>query len=121
MYAYDARSNRLLESIRGTTYSKGLGTNATSDIVYYLGGRCSSLTSDVGIDDEEANNGGDVMFQVFADGTKVADSGVVTNKSPVVHLSADVSGATWLRLHVDPDGANTYDHADWAGPVLTCQ
>jgi hypothetical protein len=37
-----------------------------------------------------------------------------------VSLTADVTGATWLRLHLDPDGATTYDHGDWAGPVLTC-
>ena len=107
-------------SIRGATYPKGLGTNAESDVVYYLGGACSKLTSDVGIDDEEQANGGSVIFQVFADDAKVADSGVVTNTSPVQHLTADVSGATWLRLHVDPNGPNTYDHGDWAGPMLTC-
>jgi len=107
-------------SIRGALYPKGLGTNAESDIVYYLGGACSTLTTDVGIDDEEQNNGGSVIFQVYADQSKVADSGVVTNTSPVQHLTADVGGATWLRLHVDPNGPNTYDHGDWAGPTLTC-
>ncbi len=107
-------------SIRGAKYPKGLGTNATSDIVYYLGGHCSTLTSDVGIDDEEANNGGSVIFQIYADDAKVADSGVLTNTSPVQSLTADVSGASWVRLHVDPNGATTYDHGDWAGPQLTC-
>jgi len=107
-------------SIRATKYPKGLGTNAESDVVYYLGGACSTLTTDVGIDDEEQANGGSVIFQVFADDAKVADSGVVTNTSAVQHLTADVSGATWLRLHVDPNGPNTYDHGDWAGPTLTC-
>jgi alpha-galactosidase len=107
-------------SIRGTKYPKGLGTNATSDVVYYLGGNCTSFTSDVGIDDEEQAKGGDVIFQVYADDNKVADSGTLTNTSPVKSLTADVTGATWLRLHVDPDGVTTYDHGDWAGPKLTC-
>jgi alpha-galactosidase len=107
-------------SIRGTQYAKGLGTNATSDITYYLGGNCTSLKTDVGIDDEEQAKGGDVIFQIFAGDTKVADSGVVTNTSPVKTLTADLTGAQWLRLHVDPDGPNTYDHGDWAGPTLTC-
>jgi alpha-galactosidase len=107
-------------SIRGTKYPKGLGTNAESDIVYFLGGSCSTLKTDVGVDDEEQAKGGDVIFQVFADDGKVADSGVLTNTSPVKSLTADVSGATWLRLHVDPDGPTTYDHGDWAGPTLTC-
>ncbi|HEY7048024.1 MAG TPA: NPCBM/NEW2 domain-containing protein [Jatrophihabitantaceae bacterium] len=106
-------------TIRGNIYPKGLGVHATSDIVYYLGGNCSSLRSDVGIDDE-TNGNGEVTFQVFAGDTKVADSGAVTGTSPAKTLTADLTGATWLRLHVDPDGANTYDHSDWAGPVLTC-
>ena len=108
-------------TIRGTVYPKGLGTNAQSDIVYYLGGKCSKLATDVGIDDEEATKGGDVLFQIFADDTKVADSGKITNTSAVKSLTADLTGATWLRLHVDPDGPTTYDHGDWAGPQLTCQ
>jgi alpha-galactosidase len=108
-------------TIRGTVYPKGLGTNAQSDIVYYLGGQCSALTTDVGIDDEEATKGGDVIFQVFADDTKVADSGVLTNTSAVKTLTANLTGANWLRLHVDPDGPTTYDHGDWAGPQLSCQ
>jgi alpha-galactosidase len=107
-------------SIRGTLYPKGLGTNAPSDITYYLGGKCTSLKTDVGIDDEEQANGGDVIFQIFAGDKVVADSGVITNTSPVKTLTADLSGAQWLRLHVDPDGPNTYDHGDWAGPTLTC-
>ena len=107
-------------TIRGQVYPKGLGVHAPSDVVFYLGGKCSSLATDVGIDDEVAANGGDVIFQVYAGDTKVADSGVVTNTSPAKSLTADLTGANWLRLHVDPDGANTYDHSDWAGPQLSC-
>src|SRR4051794_8070808 len=107
-------------TLRGTVYPKGLGAHAESDVTYYLGGNCTKLTADVGIDDETASKGGDVIFQIFADGTKAADSGVLLGSSPAKSLTADLTGATWLRLHVDPDGANTYDHSDWAGPQLTC-
>ena len=107
-------------TIRGTVHPKGLGVNADSVIDYYLGGSCTSLTTTVGIDDEVATAGGDVIFQVYADDTEVADSGPVTNLSPAKTLTADLTGATWLRLHVDPDGSTNFDHADWAGPVLTC-
>ena len=61
-----------------------------------------------------------MIFQIYADNAKVADSGVVTNTSAVQSLTADLTGATWLRLHVDPDGPTSYDHGDWAGPLLTC-
>ncbi len=106
-------------TIRGHVYPKGLGVHAISEIIYFLGGNCSSLTSDVGVDDEK-NGNGEVIFQIFADQTKVADSGVVNGTSPVKTLTADLSGATWLRLYVDPNGSLDSDHADWAGPVLTC-
>ncbi|KYF81947.1 hypothetical protein BE20_25510 [Sorangium cellulosum] len=41
-----------LITLGGEVYTRGLGTHAASEIVYYLGGRCSTLTTDVGIDDE---------------------------------------------------------------------
>ena len=107
-------------SIRGTKYPKGLGTNATSDVTYYLGGKCSSLTTDVGIDDEKAGSVANVTFQIYAGDTKVADSGVMTASSAAETLTANLSGATWLRLHVDPNGSNDSDHGDWAAPRLTC-
>jgi alpha-galactosidase len=106
-------------TIRGQVYPKGLGVHAISEIVYYLGGNCSSLTSDVGIDDETGGRG-QVTFQIYADTAKVADSGAVTGTSPVQTLHADLTGATWLRLYVDTDGDASYDHSDWAGPELTC-
>ena len=111
-------------TVRGTRYAKGLGTNATSDVVYYLGGSCRKLVVGVGIDDEKAPSG-DVLFQVFTTApggaeTKVADSGVITGTSALTTLTADLTGAQTVRLHVDPDGPTTDDHADWLGPRVTC-
>ncbi|OAR25330.1 alpha-galactosidase [Streptomyces sp. ERV7] len=107
-------------TIGGTTYAKGLGTHAPSDISYYLGGGCSSLGVDVGVDDEAATTGS-VRFQIWRDGTLAADSGVRTAADPPKHLSADLKGGAKLRLVVT-DGGNgiTYDHADWADAELAC-
>ncbi|MER6364911.1 NPCBM/NEW2 domain-containing protein [Kitasatospora sp. NPDC001527] len=107
-------------TIGTATYQKGLGVNAFSEIVYYLGGSCSALSTDVGVD-AEAQGRGSVSFQVFADDTKVADSGRMTAASGVKHLTAALAGANELRLVVTDggDGTNS-DHADWAAPVLTC-
>jgi hypothetical protein len=44
----------------------------------------------------------------------------MTASSAAKTLTADVTGATWLRLHVDPNGSTDSDHGDWAGPRLTC-
>nr|WP_234443472.1 NPCBM/NEW2 domain-containing protein [Streptomyces sp. NRRL B-24484] len=107
-------------TIGGATYAKGLGTHATSTVTYYLGGRCTALSTDAGVDDEVGNNGS-VDFQILADGVKVADSGTVTGSGAAVHLNAPLTGAYELTLQVGPaDGGNAYDHADWAAPQLTC-
>ena len=88
-------------------------------MLYYLGGTCSTLTTAVGIDDEVGSQG-DAIFQIYADGTKVADSGKVTGADPAKQLTAQLTDATWLKLVVDDDGSSNFDHADWAGPRLTC-
>ncbi len=107
-------------TVQGVKYTKGLGTNAYSEVTYYLGGTCNKVTTDVGVDDE-AGAKGSVSFQIYRDATKVADSGLMLWHQPAQHLSADVTGANELRLIVTDGGnGNTSDHADWAAPQLTC-
>ena len=56
-------------NIAGTSYTKGLGTHAVSQIVYNLDGQYNTFQSDVGIDTEEDGKGsGSVDFQVLGDG-----------------------------------------------------
>ena len=106
-------------TLAGVVYPKGLGTHAASDIRYTMSG-CTTFTAKVGLDDEVANNGS-VVFQVFADGTKVYDSGVLTGASPTATVNANVTGKTALQLLVTNGGDNIdYDHADWADAKLTC-
>ncbi|MFJ9713207.1 NPCBM/NEW2 domain-containing protein [Streptomyces sp. NPDC101234] len=107
-------------TIGGVVYAKGLGTHAPSDIAYYTGKACQKVTADVGVDDEEAADGS-VAFEVWADGTKVASTGVLTTDMPARPLTADVTGAEVVRLVVT-DGGNgiTSDHADWAAARITC-
>jgi alpha-galactosidase len=106
-------------TIGGVTYAKGLGTHASSSVTYHLAGRCTAFTADVGVDDEVVN--GRVVFQVWRDGVKVADSGYVTGADGARSLTADLTGATTLLLAVTDggDGINS-DHADWANPRVTC-
>ncbi|MEZ0074770.1 NPCBM/NEW2 domain-containing protein [Planotetraspora sp. GP83] len=107
-------------TINGAKYAKGLGAHAPSTIEYYLGGHCTTVTTDVGLDDEKGSKG-TVSFEIWANGDKVADSGVMTNAMPAKTLTADVSGATLLRLVVTDggDGVDS-DHGDWAGTTIAC-
>jgi NPCBM/NEW2 domain/Purple acid Phosphatase, N-terminal domain len=107
-------------SIRGVTYTKGLGVHAASDIKYNVGGTCSTFVSDIGIDDEVQPNGS-VIFQVWGDGIKLYDSGLVTGTTAALHPSVNIAGKTTLELIVTDGGnGNNYDHADWAGAKITC-
>jgi alpha-galactosidase len=107
-------------TIEGVVYAKGLGVHAPSTVTYYFGGKCSTLTAFVGVDDEEVADG-TVTFEVWADGGKVAETGVMTNAMPAAPLTADVSGAKLVRLIVTDGGDNVNsDHADWADLKITC-
>ncbi|MEV0209116.1 NPCBM/NEW2 domain-containing protein [Streptomyces sp. NPDC050788] len=107
-------------TIGGVVYDKGLGVHAESAVEFYAGKTCEKVTADVGVDDEKGANG-TVAFEVWADGTKVASTGVLTNAMPAQPLTADVTGAEVIRLVVTDggDGIDS-DHADWAGAQLTC-
>ncbi|MFJ9469518.1 NPCBM/NEW2 domain-containing protein [Streptomyces caniferus] len=108
-------------NIQGAPYAQGLGAHAYSEIAFDLGGSCSALTVDVGVDDEVGANGS-VVFQVFRDDTKVADSGLMTVDQPAKRLTADLSGGSQLRLVVTDGGnGNDSDHADWGAPQITCR
>jgi Glycosyl hydrolases family 35/NPCBM/NEW2 domain/NPCBM-associated, NEW3 domain of alpha-galactosidase len=107
-------------SIAGASYAKGLGTNSVSSVVIDIGGTCSSLTTDVGVDDL-AGGRGSVTFTVLADGAAVAQTGVVRGGQPAQHLTANVTGAHLLTLNVgDAGDGNGHDNADWAGAELHC-
>ncbi|AXE76485.1 NPCBM/NEW2 domain-containing protein [Streptomyces atratus] len=107
-------------TIGGAVFAKGLGVHADSAVEFYTGGACGAVTAQVGVDDEKGAEG-TVAFEVWADGTKVASTGVLTNAMPAQPLSADVSGAQVVRLVVADggDGVDS-DHADWADLRITC-
>ncbi|MER6282939.1 NPCBM/NEW2 domain-containing protein [Streptomyces sviceus] len=107
-------------TIGGVVYAKGLGVHAESSVEYYTGAACETVTAQVGVDDEKGANG-TVAFEVWADGTKVASTGVLTNAMPAQPLTADVTGARLVRLVVTDggDGIDS-DHADWGDAQLSC-
>ncbi|NJL20459.1 MAG: hypothetical protein HC895_06010 [Leptolyngbyaceae cyanobacterium SM1_3_5] len=105
-------------TLNGVTYARGLGVHANSEITYALNGSYSRFLSDVGINDSVGSNGS-VVFQVWADGTRLFESGVMTGNSATRAVDVDLTGRQTLRLVVTDagNGAN-YDHANWAGAQL---
>ncbi|MFF3457550.1 NPCBM/NEW2 domain-containing protein [Streptomyces sp. NPDC002730] len=107
-------------TIGGQVFAKGLGVHAASAVAYYAGGRCTTVTAQVGLDDEKGAKG-TVAFEIWADGKKAASTEVLTNAMPAQPISADVSGAKVVRLVVTDggDGVDS-DHADWADLRIGC-
>jgi hypothetical protein len=107
-------------TINGETFERGLGAHAPSRIEYRLGGRCSALLADVGIDDEVGNQGS-VIFQVWGDGRKLYDSGILRGENGAAAAYANLSGVRTLELVVTGAGDGIgNDHADWAGARVAC-
>src|SRR5680860_1595375 len=106
--------------LNGTTYAKGLGVHAASDLRYTVPSGCTRFLAHIGVDDEAGSNGS-VVFRVLVGGTTVYTSSTLTGASATVPLDLAVSAGSELRLVVDvsTNGAS-YDHADWADARLTC-
>ncbi|MFC3802296.1 NPCBM/NEW2 domain-containing protein [Cohnella sp. GCM10012308] len=100
-------------TLNDVVYAKGLGTHAASEIVYTLGGAYARFQAAVGVDDETYGNG-DVSFEVWLDGVKAFDSGVMTATSETQLIDLDISGAREMKLVVTNGVAGgDWDHADW--------
>ncbi|GAA2818223.1 endo-alpha-N-acetylgalactosaminidase family protein [Streptomyces showdoensis] len=106
--------------IGGVTYAKGLGSHAPARVRYYLGGRCTSFTAEVGVDDVQTSRGS-VRFSVLADGTEKVLSPVLKAADSAWPLTADVTGAAYVDLVVGDGGdGNGNDHADWGNARFHC-
>jgi beta-galactosidase len=106
-------------SIGGVTYEKGLGAHAVSSVLVELGGDCTRFRSDVGVDDEASS--GSVVFEVWVDGERRAQTGTLTSSGSAERLDVDVTGGQQLELRVTDagDGVGS-DHGDWAAARLAC-
>ncbi|WP_420596856.1 NPCBM/NEW2 domain-containing protein [Deinococcus sp.] len=112
-------------TLGGKKYTRGFGTHAGSELRFSLvgtnGAVCTRFTADIGID-AEVGRKGSVVFQVFLDGVKAYDSGVMRGSSATKQVDVPINGQQQLRLVVTDAGDGiSYDHADWAIPKVFCQ
>lgn len=115
-----ARGDGAPITVGGRTFDKGIGAHAPSFVEVDLGGRCTAFLADVGVDDETQELGS-VVFQVWGDEERLLDSGVVRGTQGSVPMYADVTGVQTLRLIVKSGGDGiAFDHADWASARLAC-
>lgn len=102
----------------GTTYDKGLGVHARSEVAVALNGAYERFAAETGIDEEKPDRGS-VVFEVLGDGEVLARSGTLGPADPPYAFDVDVRGVRQLTLRVTDagDGIDS-DHADWADARL---
>ncbi len=102
----------------GTMYTHGIGTHAASDFSIDLKGAAKTFTATVGVDDETAGKGS-VIFQVYVDGKRVAETPLMRGHDAPRPLSVNLVGAKRLSLRVrEADNGIDNDHADWGSAML---
>jgi hypothetical protein len=113
-------------TIAGQTYGDGIGMSAPGWLRLHLGGRATSFSALVGIDDETTNGwevfGGSQSVEsatarvaVVVDGVERAHLQLVSGEA-AASITADLTGATTLELRVTSPGEA---HVDWAEALIT--
>lgn len=108
------------ENNQVVSYERGIGAHSNSTIVYDLSDKnVDYFTSYVGVDRQMYGSVGSVSFEVFVDGEKKFDSGVMGSRDPQKFIELDINGAKELKLVVTDGGnGNGSDHATWGGAKL---
>lgn len=102
------------------TYEHGIGAHSTSTIIYDLSDKdYQFFSSYVGVDRQMYGSVGSVVFQVYVDGEKQFDSGLMNSRDPQQYVEVNLAGAKELKLMVT-DGGNGdgSDHATWGDTKL---
>ena len=102
------------------SYERGIGAHSTSTIVYDLSDKdYAYFSSYVGVDRQMYGSIGTVTFEVWVDGEKKFDSGVMTSTDAQKYVEVDIKGARELKLVVTDARDNNYsDHATWGDAKL---
>ena len=108
------------ENGKEVSFERGVGAHSTSTITYDLTDKdYGYFSSYVGVDRQMHNTVGSVSFEVYVDGAKKFDSGLMTSKEPMKYLEVDINGAKELKLVVTDGGnGNGSDHATWGDAKL---
>jgi len=108
--------------IRATTFARGIGMSAPAAVIYRLGGKCTSFSAQVGVDDSSSSGAGTVRFKVFADGEMLFDSQNMNGTAPAMAVNVSLTGKKRLKLLVtNADDGNALDRASWGDAKVECE
>ncbi|MGL4774569.1 MAG: NPCBM/NEW2 domain-containing protein, partial [Clostridium sp.] len=101
-------------------YERGIGAHSNSTIIYDLKDKnYDYFTSYVGVDRQMFGSVGSVTFEVWVDGEKKFDSGLMNSRDPQKYVEVDINGAKELKLVVTDGGnGNGSDHASFGDAKL---
>ena len=102
------------------SFERGIGAHSISTITYDLTDKdYAYFSSYVGVDRQMFGSVGSVSFEVYVDGMKKFDSGLMTSRESMKYLEVDINGAKELKLVVT-DGGNGIgsDHGTWGDAKL---
>ncbi|WP_246055135.1 glycoside hydrolase family 2 TIM barrel-domain containing protein [Pseudalkalibacillus caeni] len=105
-------------------FEKGIGTHANSEIIYDISGKgYKNFEARVGVDQEmKGRTLASIVFEVYLDGEKVYDSGLMKIDTPSKQVNINLEGKKELKLVVTDSGDNnSEDHADWADAKFTAE
>ncbi|RDY27320.1 DUF5011 domain-containing protein [Romboutsia weinsteinii] len=108
------------ENGQEVAYERGIGAHSTSTIIYDLTDKdYAYFTSYVGVDRQKFGSVGSVSFEVYVDGEKKFDSGLMNSRDAQKYVEVDINDAKELKLVVT-DGGNGQgsDHATWGDTKL---
>src|SRR2546425_5105220 len=109
----------LVFKLGGVVYQHAVPLQSNADLAIDLDGQAVRFTSMVGIDDDRQPGQGSVTFEVWVDGKKVADSGLMKGGDAPKSLSVDLTGAKRMILAVGDGGDGIQnDSADWSGALI---
>lgn len=102
--------------LNGVIYQHGIGAFPSGVLVVNLNGAAERFASLAGVNDFSGSEG-PVVFEVWADGVKAAESAPVSKGGAPQIIDADVAGAKQMLLVVRGIGSGNVA-ADWAGALL---
>ncbi|MBI3118681.1 MAG: NPCBM/NEW2 domain-containing protein, partial [Candidatus Hydrogenedentes bacterium] len=116
--AYSSTKTALPLKIGTQEYGQGLGMHAPGELVVALEGAFERFDAEAGVQ-WQGQNAGSVVFQVFVDGEKQFDSGILRESDGARPVSVPLRGAEELRIVVTDAGDGiTCDCANWANARL---
>jgi alpha-galactosidase len=115
----DASNGGRIMMMNGVRYTKGLGAHAPSALEFRTNGTCSNFSAKLGLDDE-GNGRGSVLFQVWGDGKKIYEGGVMRGTSVAETVNVSLAGVRSLRLQLVSVDTTNADIADWANARVLC-